>query len=77
MNNAKKSTSTPMVEFRNVGVQFGSFVALRDVSVVIPSAPNHGQFVTLIGPSGCGKSTMLNLLAGFQMPTQGDVLVKG
>ena len=77
MNNAEKSTSTPMVEFRNVGVQFGSFVALQDVSVVIPSAPNHGQFVTLVGPSGCGKSTLLNLLAGFQMPTQGEVLVKG
>ncbi|MDX8479861.1 ABC transporter ATP-binding protein [Mesorhizobium sp. VK24D] len=62
------------VEFRNVSRRYGANVhALRSVSLTI--AP--GEFTTLLGPSGSGKSTMLKLLAGFDKPTSGDILIGG
>ena len=68
---------TPIVEFRRVSVRFGSFTAVHDVSFAIADTPNRGEFITIIGPSGCGKSTVLNLIAGFLRPTEGEVLVNG
>lgn len=47
--------------------------ALSDISFSI----NKGQFVTILGPSGCGKTTLLKLLAGFESPTNGKILVDG
>jgi ABC-type nitrate/sulfonate/bicarbonate transport system ATPase subunit len=47
--------------------------ALADVSLTV--AP--GSFATLLGPSGCGKSTLLNIIAGFDQPTSGNVVVDG
>jgi NitT/TauT family transport system ATP-binding protein len=67
----------PIVQFRGVTVRFGSFVALHDVSFEIEDAPGSGEFITIIGPSGCGKSTVLNLIAGFLPPTEGEVLING
>ncbi len=67
----------PVVELRDASVRFGQFLALNDISVAVPDVPDHGEFITIIGPSGCGKSTMLNLIAGFLLPTGGEVLVKG
>ncbi len=57
------------------GVQRGKppITALEDISLSI--APR--EFVTLVGPSGCGKSTLLNLLAGFESPTRGRLVVGG
>lgn len=74
---ASNSSERPIVEFRNVCVRFGSFSALHDVSFAIENVPNRGEFITIIGPSGCGKSTILNLIAGFLQPTEGQVLVEG
>ena len=47
--------------------------ALDDVSVDI----RRGEFFTLLGPSGCGKTTLLRLIAGFEMPTAGEILLDG
>jgi NitT/TauT family transport system ATP-binding protein len=77
LNRAPAVDSPPLVEFRNVTVRFGSFVALKDVSFSIPDAPDRGEFIAIIGPSGCGKSTMLNLIAGFLQPSEGEVLING
>lgn len=47
--------------------------ALNDLSLTI----NKGQIVGVMGPSGCGKSTLLNILAGYDMPTEGEVEING
>ena len=48
-------------------------VALRDINLQIP----QGQFVCLLGPSGCGKSTLLNAIAGFSLPSSGEITADG
>jgi len=48
-------------------------IAVNDVSVTI----ERGQFVTLLGPSGCGKTTTLRLIAGFEFPTAGNIVLDG
>ena len=48
-------------------------VALKDINLEIP----HGQFTCLLGPSGCGKSTLLNAVAGFALPSSGNITVDG
>ena len=70
-------TSKNAIEARNVVKAFGqgetSVRALDDVSVEI----RQGEFFTLLGPSGCGKTTLLRLIAGFEMPTDGLILLDG
>lgn len=46
---------------------------LRDINLTV----NDGEFVCILGPSGCGKSTLLNIIAGFESPTSGKVLIDG
>jgi spermidine/putrescine transport system ATP-binding protein len=52
---------------------FGAFAAVDGVSFSIP----RGSFFSILGPSGCGKTTLLRMLAGFQQPDSGDILIKG
>ena len=51
----------------------GEVTAVDDVSLDIA----QGEFVTLLGPSGCGKTTALRLIAGFESPTQGRIMLDG
>lgn len=62
-----------LLEIVNVSRHFDTFVALDKVSLHI----NAGEFFTLLGPSGCGKTTLLRLLAGFDQPDGGEILLDG
>jgi len=62
-----------MVELRSVTKRFGSMTAVDAVDLQI----RKGEFLTLLGPSGCGKTTILRLLAGFEVPTSGQILLEG
>ena len=59
------------IDMQNVVKDFGHFRAVNDVSLKIAS----NEFFTLLGPSGCGKTTLLRMLAGFEMPTGGKILL--
>lgn len=63
----------PAIALQQVSRLFGSFVALRDVSLVLPA----GSSVLLLGPNGAGKSTLLKLVAGLIHPSYGEVKVFG
>jgi len=61
------------IEIENVSKRFGSFIALQDVSVSIPT----GQLTALLGPSGGGKSTLLRIIAGLERADSGRVEIEG
>src|SRR6188768_2882218 len=63
----------PLVQFDTVSKRFGSFVAVDSVLLDI----HEGEFFALLGPSGCGKTTLLRMLAGFERPSEGRVLLNG
>ncbi|MGH7078894.1 MAG: ABC transporter ATP-binding protein, partial [Acetobacteraceae bacterium] len=56
-----------------MGKDFGQVVAVGEVRLEIRS----GEVLTLLGPSGCGKTTLLNMIAGFEQPTRGRILIDG
>ena len=66
--------STPlMIEAQGLCKQFGSFLAVRDVTFSIP----QGQVVAFLGPNGAGKTTTMRLLTGFVAPTHGTARIAG
>lgn len=73
-NEAMEKGSRPtQIEFRNVTKMYGRAAAVRDLSLIV----YRGEFLTILGPSGSGKTTTLMLLAGFQEPNEGDILIAG
>ncbi|MCX7171444.1 MAG: ATP-binding cassette domain-containing protein, partial [Proteobacteria bacterium] len=62
-----------LLEIRKVSKRFGELEAVKNVSLSIEA----GEFFTLLGPSGCGKTTILRMIAGFDAPDEGDILLDG
>ena len=63
----------PVVQIDRVTKYFGSVTAVNDISLDI----REGEFFSLLGPSGCGKSTTLRMVAGFEEPDRGSILIQG
>ncbi len=66
-------SAKPYISFRNVTKKFGDFTAVDDLSLNI----YNREFFALLGASGCGKSTLLRMLAGFEQPTTGEIVLDG
>ena len=62
-----------IIELKNVCKHFGQTYAVEDFSLRV----KKGEFVTFLGPSGCGKTTTLRMIAGFELPTGGEILLNG
>jgi putrescine transport system ATP-binding protein len=65
--------AVPFIRFENVTKRFGDFVAVDNLSLDI----YEREFFSLLGPSGCGKTTLMRMLAGFEEPTSGRILLHG
>jgi len=63
----------PLIQFKNVTKRFGAFTAIDDLTQDIYAQ----EFFALLGPSGCGKTTMMRMLAGFENPSEGQILLSG
>ena len=66
--------STNIIELKNIRKCFDdNFVAVEDFNLEV----KKGEFVTFLGPSGCGKTTTLRMIAGFDIPSEGQILLNG
>jgi spermidine/putrescine transport system ATP-binding protein len=62
-----------VIQLDRVVKHFGRYVAVREADFTI----GQGEFFSLLGPSGCGKTTTLRMIAGFEQPTDGRILLEG
>ncbi|MDZ7705006.1 MAG: ABC transporter ATP-binding protein [Trueperaceae bacterium] len=72
-SSAPSETRAVSVQLRNIHKRFGDQVALEQINLDV----YEGEFVALLGPSGCGKTTLLRLIAGFDTPDEGEVMIGG
>lgn len=72
---ANLSGSANIIELKHVTKRYddNGFVAVNDFNLEV----KRGEFVTFLGPSGCGKTTTLRMIAGFDIPTSGEILLNG
>ena len=68
-----ESQQSTVIQLDHVRKEFGDFVAVHDADFGI----RKGEFFSMLGPSGCGKTTLLRMIAGFEKPTNGQVLLDG
>ena len=61
------------ISLQGVGKRFGDVVAVRETNLDI----RDGEFFSMLGPSGCGKTTTLRMIAGFEVPDEGRVVLRG
>jgi putative spermidine/putrescine transport system ATP-binding protein len=61
------------LELQHLHKEFGDFTAIEEIDIALEA----GEFLSLLGPSGCGKTTALRIVAGFERPTSGQVVVEG
>ena len=61
------------LELEGIAKYFGSTAAVEHINLSI----NQGEFLTLLGPSGCGKTTILRMIAGFEIPSEGTIMLDG
>ncbi|PRA33218.1 ABC transporter ATP-binding protein [Pseudomonas poae] len=73
INDVPQSAGQPLVSLRNLNKHYGDFAAVDNISLEI----QDGEFLTFLGSSGSGKSTTLSMLAGFETPSSGEILVSG
>jgi spermidine/putrescine transport system ATP-binding protein len=73
MSHGGQGGAAPSVRLEAVTKRFGELAAVRDMTLDIP----RGEFFTMLGPSGCGKTTTLRMIAGFEEPSEGRVLLEG
>lgn len=66
-------TDEKIIEFKHVTKIFDGVTVIEDENFYV----RKGEFLTILGPSGCGKSTTLRMIAGFETPTSGDILLEG
>lgn len=66
-------SSVPYIEIVDLVKVFDEYIAVNNISLDI----YQGEFFSLLGPSGCGKTTLLRMLAGFETPTSGKILLEG
>ncbi len=62
-----------IIELRNIKLEYDNTLVFKDLNMVL----EDNKFYTLLGPSGCGKTTILNLIAGFLKPTNGQIFING
>jgi len=62
-----------VLEIKNVSKCYGNYEAVKQLNITIA----RGEFFSIVGPSGCGKTTTLKMIAGFEYPTSGTILLSG
>jgi len=69
----QRAAAEPLIRIERLAKRFGDFTAVDDVSLDI----HRGEIFCLLGGSGCGKTTLLRMLAGFETPSAGRILIDG
>jgi len=72
-SSARRPAGRPIISIRSLSKRFGQTVAVDSVSFDV----RENEFFALLGPSGCGKTTLLRMIAGLEVPSDGDLLIDG
>ena len=65
--------TTPLLELKGISKSFGATQAVNNVDLVVP----RGSLIVVLGPAGAGKTTLLRLIAGLEIPDEGQVMIEG